>query len=108
MKDFIPLVGDRKSRKALDEVFSRDVLGAVVLGTVSGKVVEYTFAMLVITIFGPDAAPMVEAFGFWIFYATAVPIGIWVFAAWHNISDAASEKAEDAKDKATEVKDGKN
>lgn len=101
MKDFIPLVGDRKSRKALDEVFSRDVLGAVVLGTVSGKVVEYTFAMLVIAIFGPNAEPMVRAFGFWVFYATAVPIGIWVFAAWHNIGDAAKEKAE-------EVKDGEN
>jgi len=101
MKDFIPLVGDRKSRKALDEVFSRDVLGAVVLGTVSGKVVEYVITLFVIAILGPSAAPTMEALGFLVFYASAVPIGIWVFAAWHNISDAAKQKAD-------EVTNGKN
>jgi len=87
MKDFIPLVGDKKSREALSEVFSREVLGAVILGTVSGKVVEYIVTLLVLTWLGADAKPMIEAFGFLVFYASAIPIGIWVFAAWHNIEE---------------------
>ena len=40
MKDFIPFMGTRKARDAVDDVFSREVLGSILLGLASGKVIE--------------------------------------------------------------------
>lgn len=40
MKELLPFLGDTKTRKRLDEVFSRGMLGSVLVGASAGKVVE--------------------------------------------------------------------
>lgn len=45
MKDFIPFIGTRTARDAVDDVFSREVLGSILLGLSTGKVVEQLVLM---------------------------------------------------------------
>jgi len=84
MRRFIPYLGDTKASKAWDELFSRDVLGAVLVGSASGKVVEKALNLW-----------FDGTFELLIAWSVAVFVGIAVFVYWHRIEDAA-EEAKDA------------
>lgn len=89
----VPLLGDWKARQAFSEVFSRDVLGAVLVGTAAGKVVERS----VLLVTGSLVAELIGwVIMFWVFVA--------MFAYWHRLEDKASE----VKEKADEATDGNN
>lgn len=90
MRDLLP-GGDRKTREAIEEVFSRDVLGAVVLGTAAGKTVE---SIIRIWVEGASATNI----GYLLAWLVAFHIGVAVFVYWHEITEAAKEAAEEATD----------
>lgn len=100
MRDLIPWIGDRQARKAWDTVFSRDVLGSVVIGAATGKLVENLIALAVLITLGPDANPLWETVGYIIAWGIALPVGIYIFVYWHRIAKAAQEAAEQASDAA--------
>lgn len=95
MRELLPWLGDRKAREAWDEVFSRKVLGAVVLGGATGKFVEYVVALLVLLGLGADAPPVWETVGYLAAWAVAIPVGVFVFAYWHTIGEGAKETVEE-------------
>jgi hypothetical protein len=84
MRRFIPFVGDTRASDAWEELFSREVLGAVLVGSAAGKVVEKVLNLLVDT--------TVELLIAWSF---AVVVGMLIFVYWHRI-EAAAEDATDA------------
>lgn len=98
MKDLLPYLGDRKARKAWDDIFSRDMLGSVILGGATGKFVENLVALSVLAVIGPDADPLWETLGYLAAWSVAIPVGIYVFAYWHRIESAASEAADAVSD----------
>lgn len=97
VKNLIPYYGDYKVRKQIDQIFSRQMLGAVLLGKFVG---DYA-AILATRYLGTDLG---YAFG-------AVCIFVF-FVYWEKISARAKESAEQvkegaekAKEKAEEVKE---
>jgi len=99
MKEHIPYVGDRKARKAWNEVFSREVLGSVILGSATGKFVEYIITLTVLLFVGSDAPIIWRSFAQFVGWSVAIPIGIGVFVYWHRVED----KAEEVKETADEI-----
>lgn len=90
MKRFIPFVGDDPAARAWDRLFSRDVLGAVVVGSGVGKVVEKCLNLYFDTTVG-------LLYG----WSIAVVFGVLIFVYWHKIeaaTDEAADKVEDAVD----------
>ena len=97
VKSLIPYYGDYKVRKQIDEIFSRQMLGAVLLGKFVG---DYA-AILATRFLGTDLG-----YGF-----GAVCIFVF-FVYWEKISarakdsaESVKEGAEKAKEKAEEVKE---
>ena len=98
MKDLLPYFGDRKARKAWDDIFSRDMLGSVILGGATGKFVENLVALSVLVLVGPDAGAFFEVAGYLAAWSVAIPVGIYVFAYWHRIEETASDAVESVSD----------
>jgi len=90
LKSYVPYAGDYKVRKQIDKLFSREVLGAVIVGKFFG---DYT-AILMRRQFGTDFGYILGIIG-----STAI------FVYWEYLSAAAKEATEGAKDKAEEAKD---
>lgn len=98
-RDLLPFAGDRKARKAWDKVFSREVLGAVILGGAASKIVE----KVVILSIGDIRPRVLKLLIAWVVFFV---IGVYVFVMWHEISDKAKDAAEGAKEKAEEATSG--
>lgn len=96
-RELLPWAGDKKARDAWDEVFSREVLGAVILGSATGKLVENIIALFV------EGGPTVWSYIF--AWSIALVVGIAIFVRWHAITDTASETAEQTVEKASEAAD---
>lgn len=75
----------RRTRKRLEEIFSRDVLGSVLVSLAAGKVVEQ-----VVVIIAPGRPVRLIAWfvAFWLF------VGLFVY--WHRVAEKAREVAEAA------------
>lgn len=86
MRRFIPYLGDTRAIDAWDELFSRDMLGAVLVGAAIGKVVEKALNLI-----ADGTAALLIA---WSVAAVAFVIA---FVYWHKLEQA----AEDAKDAAS-------
>lgn len=93
MKEYIPWTGDKRAREAWEEIFSREVLGAVVMGSAASKVVE---SCIVIWVEGLTQGNI----QFLIAWAITFFVGMVLFIKWHKIMDTARETAEDAVDTA--------
>lgn len=98
-RDLLPFAGDRKARKAWDKVFSREVLGAVILGGAASKIVE----KIVVLSIGDLSTRNIKLLIAWTIFFF---IGVYVFVMWHEISDKAKDAAEGAKEKAEEATSG--
>jgi len=92
MKDFVPLLGKRSTREAVDDVFSRDVLGSILLGLAVGKTVEHTVKYVV----GAEAFPLFARF--FVAYGVTSVVFLVVFVYWEHIEGAAKEKLDDVTD----------
>jgi len=94
IKNLLPYAGDRTVRKQIDELFSRQMLGAVLIGKFVG---DYA-AIWATRILGTD-------FG----YSIGILFTIGIFIYWEKLETArqkAQEKTEEAKEKVTK-KDNK-
>lgn len=49
MKEYLPGYGKKSPRELIDEIFSREVLGGVLVGVAAGKIVEKVLILLFAT-----------------------------------------------------------
>ena len=83
-RGLVPGLGDRKARRRLDEVFSRNVLGSVLLGAAAGKIVEKALNLVA----GSTASLLVA-------WTLAFGVFLLTFVWWEEIEAAAKEAAGD-------------
>lgn len=82
LRGLTPGLGDRKARRRIDEVFSRNVLGSVLLGAAAGKIVEKVLNLV---------AP--NTWGLLLAWSAAFLVFLLAFVWWEEIEDAAKEAA---------------
>jgi len=80
MRDLIPGLGSRSTRKRLDEVFSRGMLGSVLVGAAAGKVVEKAL----ILVFADTLALL---FG----WSVAFVVFVGLFVYWDDLENRAKD-----------------
>lgn len=88
IKSLIPYYGKRSVRKQIDRVFSRQVLGSIILGKFIGDYI----AILTTRYLGTDLG-----------YGLGIVMAFIIFIYWEQIEAAASDKAETAKEKASDA-----
>jgi len=103
--DLIPY-GDRDAKQAWSELMSRDVLGAVVVGTSAGKLVEWCLTLSAYLLLGGSTEDLVEALTHIILWSITIWVGVWIFVYWHRVTQAAEDAAEEAIDQAQQSTDG--
>jgi len=118
MKEIIPGLGDRKARKRLDELFSRETLGAVLFGSAASKIVEkintvvVIIAILLLFNISVSTEMWVIALLLLMSWSVEFVVFIYLYVRWEQAlkavdeaTDKAKDKAQDTKDKAKEKKD---
>lgn len=83
MKDLIPGWGDKSTRERLDEVFSRGMLGSVLVGASAGKVVEKALNIV-----------LSETTALFFAWSIAFVLFVALFVYWDDLEDAARETTE--------------
>lgn len=84
VRGLTPGLGDRKARRRLDEVFSRNVLGSILLGVAAGKVVEK-----ILNLVAPNTSTLLVA------WTLAFGVFLVTFVWWEELEAAAKEAAGD-------------
>lgn len=80
MRRFLPYFGDTAARQAWDELFSREMLGAVLVGSALGKIVEKALNLAL-----DSTAALL---GGWAgTFALAVAVFVW----WHRLAEAVED-----------------
>lgn len=111
MKELIPGLGDRKTRRRIDELFSRQTLGAVLFGSAASKVVEKANMIAVIVAIAyvfnlqPTRQMWVVALCLIIMWGIELFAFTYLYVKWEEAMQAANEAAEKAKEKAEDVVD---
>lgn len=111
MKEFIPGLGDSTARKRLDELFSRQTLGAVLFGAAASKVVEKINSIIVIVlalyVFNVDVNPhmWVAAVVLLSTWSLEFIIFIYIYVRWEQAVEAVNEVKEKAAETAEKAKD---
>jgi hypothetical protein len=105
LRDLIPSYGDTQARKAWDELLSRDVLGAVVIGSAAGKVVEKVVIILALLTVGTDSSPLAKSAAKLAYWLTFIPVGVLLFVWWHELMEKISDGKEKVKEKKENVKE---
>lgn len=77
----------RRGRRRLEEIFSREVLGAVLVSVAAGKIVEQ-----IIVIVAPSRPLRLVA------WTLAFGVFVWVFVYWERLAGAAADAADAAED----------
>jgi len=94
-RDLLPKGGDSEVHEAWAELFSREVLGAVVTGTSAGKLVEWCLT-LVSTLLGVSSNNLAAVLVHILLWSLTIWAGVWIFVYWHRITEAAQQAAEGA------------
>jgi ABC-type dipeptide/oligopeptide/nickel transport system permease component len=92
MKELIPYVGGEKAIDRIDQIFSRKMLGSVLVGSTAGKIVEKIIELISNTTFSALIA--------WI---VAFIIAVVLFVWWDEIQSATVDTAGDAKEKVSDT-----
>jgi uncharacterized membrane protein YoaK (UPF0700 family) len=92
MRDVIPFVGSKTTRERLDEVFSKKMLGAVLLGGHVSKVIEKFYSIIVMVCFGRDGGSLRVTIGLFILWFVMAIVVLFVFMYWHEIEEAVEEE----------------
>ena len=95
-RDLLPY-GDSEAHRAWSELFSRDVLGAVVIGTSTGKLVEWCLR-LVTHLLGVPANSLITVLVHIALWTLTIIAGVWIFVYWHRITQAAEQAQEKAQE----------
>lgn len=111
MKELIPGAGQTPASKRLDELFSRDVLGAVLFGAAVSKVVEkinilLTFGIIIYVLeIGLGKSKVYIAVILIVWWSLETVFFIYLYVKWEKTVKRAAEKAEKATEAASEAKD---
>lgn len=111
MREFIPGLGDRKARQRIDELFSRQTLGAVLFGSAASKVVEKANMIAVIVamayVFGlePTRDMWVVALCLIIMWGIELVLFTYLYVRWEEAMKAMDEKKDQVKEKASKTAD---
>lgn len=92
LRPFLPFVGDRKALNALDEIVSRQILGAGFIGGEAGAVAG-TFAAVLVRGATPVRVQLLA------FHAGLLAVFILAFSYWHVVEE--SETVEEVKETAS-------
>lgn len=90
----LPYIGKRSARQRLNEIFSRQMLGSVLVGATASKIVEKLIILSTGTVVAELAA-----------WTIAFLIAIFVFVYWERLeyaAKAASDEGQGAVDKVKE------
>jgi uncharacterized membrane protein YoaK (UPF0700 family) len=100
MKGIIPYFGEKTARKRLDEVFSRDMLGSVIVGGHFNKIWEKVYNLIALVVIikfipGADATTTVAItfalLALWIIFFI---VSLFVFVYWDKLERQVKEAAE--------------
>lgn len=91
MRELIPGLGGKKTRKRLDEVFSRQMLGSILVGVAAGKIIEKVLNLW----FNTTASLLIG-------WTLAFVVFVALFVYWEEVESRAKDAAESAKEKADE------
>jgi len=111
MKEIIPGLGDRTARDRLDELFSRETLGAVLFGSAASKVVEKinTIAVIAVVIYllGIEVGPTMWVIAILLLFSWSLEflLFIYLYVRWEQALETVEEATDKAKDKASETKE---
>lgn len=114
MKEILPWIGDRKARRRIDELFSRETLGAVLFGSAASKVVEKinTVGVVILLIYflGIELNHTVWVLALFLLFSWFIELILftYLYIKWEEAMEAASEAAEKAKEKKDEVTEDSN
>lgn len=75
----------RRTRQRLEEIFSRDVLGSVLVSLAAGKIVEQ-----LVVIAAPSRPARLVA------WSVTFAVFVWLFVHWERVAKKAAEVAEAA------------
>lgn len=107
----IPYLGEKTTKKRISELFSREVLGSILLGVSIGKVIEKVnmliVAMMVIIIFPVEVSPRVWLFALLLlmWWMVETLLFISMYLKWEHWERAVQDNAEKVKEKTDEVKE---
>lgn len=87
----LPYIGKRSARQRLNEIFSRQMLGAVLVGSSASKIVEKIINLVAATTFSELIAWTITFF-----------VAIFVFVYWERLEHAA-KSADDSREKAKQA-----
>lgn len=105
----IPGVGETPTNKRLDELFSRDVLGAVLFGAAVSKVVEkinilLTFGIIIYVLdIGLGKSKVYIAIILIVWWSVETVFFIYLYVKWEQTVQEAAKKAEQATEAASEA-----
>lgn len=110
-KSLIPRLGDRSVREELDRLFSREVLGSILMGSAIGKVVEKAnniiLAGVILWILDVELTTdmWLGASVLFIIWSIESFIFILLYLKWDEYMKAIEESKDKAKEKASTAKD---
>lgn len=102
MKNILPFVGEKSARDRIDEVFSRQMLGSVAVGSSFMKVVEWSVTSLTKYLY-TSSAPWGSVVSNLMLWSLAFILSVFIFVYWDDIE----RRYEEAKEKAEEKVNGK-
>lgn len=87
MKELLPFKGGKTARDRIDEIFSRKMLGSVIVGSSFFKVIENSLKLF--NIGGSEFSNLILS------YSIVFVISVVLFAYWDEIERAYKEKQEE-------------
>lgn len=105
MKEIFPFIGEKTVKQRLDELFSREVLGSILLGTAVGKVVEkintIAVIVLILIIFDVPLSDDVSLFAFFLLLLWFIEALLFIklYIRWEKYMRNISDKAETVSEK---------
>lgn len=97
MRELVPYLGEKTAKDRIDEIFSREVLGSVVVGSSFFKIIEN--GVKYYTLGNMDFLLLSTAYII-LFLASTV-----IFAYWNRIMQISEQSQERAKEKAKETQE---
>lgn len=114
MKDIIPGLGKKTARERLDELFSRETLGAVLFGAAVSKIVEKV-NVIVASLFILYSTDIDIGVSVWVlagvlllWWSIELVLFIYLYIRWERAMEAISDAADSVSESASKAKDKVN
>lgn len=111
MREVIPTLGKTRTSKRLDELFSRETLGAVLFGAAASKIVEkanfLVVSFLIIYFYNIEVGPRLILTGILllVWWTVELFLFIYLYIKWEKTIERITEAAEAQKEKVDKAKE---